>query len=658
MPLLKHNEITLRQVENYINSGKNCCVVNPCGSGKTSIIAELIKDYPDSTFLIITKQKNAEAYYNSKSEIFSSSRVKIVTFNTMHNDVKRNKTSNYQYQYYVVDEAHYLGADMWGDSFRKLVAEFHPLLIGLTATPKRYDQRESDLDIVGQYFDSNYAGNFTSQDLQRKGVFVEPKYMLSFYNLDKVVEQQKVKIMLADIEEKQKEKLFAKLDRIQEKWEADSTPQIVLRENLPKYLYKEKCNRILVYIANMAELQSKKKFLDKQFSSIFPEKKILSYVYTYKSTEQTLNDFLTEDNTDIKVLYSIDKIMETVHIDDLRIAIMLRPSASDRIITQQFGRLNSINNKNQPIIFDMVDNLSKLSDFGSHRVSYSHETENSNKKIYKTHSLNLPHFTYYIDVFDKIDKEIKATKHYAYRGFEGTFKEICFVFSVDEEDLQNLMKTMPFERAIELAKRNGIRIPQCDEESKELTQMTDEQRHFADEHLHLVNNFVQSRNIQNEDLLQDLYCAYFAAVVKTSSQTYEKEYLRVQRVITSFRAAYLRLCKRYFAAEDMKENMFVPETEETAMQVFNNYWRDATQRHNLEQLGEELQAIIQKFPERDQRVLHMLFGFYDAPKTSKEIGKSMGVTPKRINQITRSALSRCKYHICRRKLRKTYVECF
>ena len=66
MRLLPHNQITLEQLESYTNRNENCCVVNPCGSGKTFIMAAFIENHSDKSFVIITKQKNAAQYYQKK----------------------------------------------------------------------------------------------------------------------------------------------------------------------------------------------------------------------------------------------------------------------------------------------------------------------------------------------------------------------------------------------------------------------------------------------------------------------------------------------------------------------------------------------------------------------------------------------------------------
>ena len=193
--MLKHNVSTLNEVEYYTAKGEHCCVVNPCGSGKTSIMSAFIRNHPSATFLVLTKQANAAEYYRQKDPVFAENRVFIATYNRMHNDVKAGKFSPYKRSFYLVDEAHYLGAPLWSGDFWSLVKRFNPIRIGLTATPQRLEDQGSERDIVKDFFSGNYAGNYTASDLCKAGVFQEPEYVMSFYNLEKLIDEKRDRVI-------------------------------------------------------------------------------------------------------------------------------------------------------------------------------------------------------------------------------------------------------------------------------------------------------------------------------------------------------------------------------------------------------------------------------------------------------------------------------
>ena len=228
----KHNEQTYQEVMRFVKQGAPCCVVNPCGSGKTEIVTKLLEDMPDKSFLMVTKQKNAKEYYLQRSELFS--RVTILTYSKVLSCVKNEDFSVLCADVYIVDEAHYLGAKKWGAAFQKLVDLYKPLMIGLTATPQRYEQQGTDKSIVTDWFDGNIAGNFTCVDLQKQKVFIEPEYVLSLYNLDEELEKRRDYLAESGFPEDKVEQLSAALDKIERDWLNESCPSVAIQQCVPR----------------------------------------------------------------------------------------------------------------------------------------------------------------------------------------------------------------------------------------------------------------------------------------------------------------------------------------------------------------------------------------------------------------------------------------
>ena len=186
MRLLPHNQITLEQLESYTNRNENCCVVNPCGSGKTFIMAAFIENHSDKSFVIITKQKNAAQYYQKKAKAFRGKNVLIITYNKMHSDFKQGIVEKYNADIYIIDEAHYVGAPLWYETFMYFKNKYRPLLIGFTATPQRYEDRGTNQTIITKVFE-NSVGNFTATQLEKTGVFSPVNIISALWNCDKII---------------------------------------------------------------------------------------------------------------------------------------------------------------------------------------------------------------------------------------------------------------------------------------------------------------------------------------------------------------------------------------------------------------------------------------------------------------------------------------
>lgn len=639
--LLDHNQKTYDEVKEFIDKGLNCCVVNPCGSGKTSIMSKIIEDHPDNSFVIITKQKNAENYYKSKNKVFSRSNVIIRTYNKMHNDFKKAETEIYNTDFMLIDEAHYIGAPLWNDAFDYITNKYHQKLIGFTATPQRYEDQGTNKNIVTDFFDSNAAGRFSTKDLQKQGVFVEPEYVLSIYNLKNMIDSRLDKIYESDIDDEEKKEIISKLDEAYDKWTKESNPYKVLSEYLPKFMYKEKCNRILVYVEDVKQLSKKKKFVETTIKDIFKDKSVISYTYTYKSSEDELRKFLKDDaRCDIKILFSIDKIMETVHIDDLRIMIMLRPSDSSRIITQQFGRVNNITNRNRPLIIDMVDNLSNLRNINisTHPIIFK------SRNNYNTISVSIPHVSYYNSIFEKVDSQLSKYKYYTYKGFTGTLIDICNVFCKNVNSVIKLMKDHTLYEAMMLATNEKYKITQAilDEESivKDDFKLTAEQKVWAENNLDILDRFFERYNIKNEDWKQELYMAYLQVISK-----YYEDNIK-QRILNRLKKNYIILFKRSI----MRKEVFTTEDIEYIDE--NNFEIDDSMLNNvanseLREIFEELLNGADKFRKRSKQILRLRFGFEDGRvHTYEYIGKiticfkdyTIGVNREVIRHIEAAAL--------------------
>lgn len=623
--MVDYNQKTLNEVLSFINTGQNCCVVNPCGSGKSYVMAAVIKNYHTKSFVIITKQANAKSYYHTLDNIFG--RVVIVTYNKMLEDFKRGDLTRYNVNFILIDEAHYLGATKWNKAFLKIMDIYNPTIVGFTATPQRMKDQGTDVNIVTRFFNSNYAGNFSAKDLESSGVFVTPKYILSLYNMEKIVSKISEKIEDSDIEEVGKEKLYNKLNEILLDWGTNGSPEVVLARYLPKYMYKEYCNRILVYTVNTEDLNEKKVFIDNILHKIFPEKKIKSYVYTYRQSEDVLHNFLDDDETYIKVIYSIDKIMETVHIDDLRIMFMMRPSMSNRIITQQFGRINNINNNKEPLIVDMVDNLGVLNSL------------NNNKHCNYPNFEKIDYISKYINLLREISKFTKNSPYYTYKGITGTLSELCYIFDADYNIAKKLCNT-DIEKAIESAKkdlnRESLKLDEDDGIGKFEAKLTDEQREYAQSHMYMINNFIRKRRIIDEDIIQNIYMKYLYLIVRYDKYQYKYTNRKVGVILGGIKYYYKYIMRTKY----IKSTAFI----DVEIGLDDQYYMIERTICDREIIKAMMDTISNKkwFNDRDRKIVFLWFGIEEEACTLEDIGKRYNITRERTRQIIQKVFGKLR----------------
>lgn len=637
MRLLKHNKQTLEEVEYFVKQQNNCCVVNACGSGKTSIISQFIKNHKGNTFLILTKQKNAKKYYIQCDDVFKKRTVQIITYQQMHYDVVNGKIPKYRADFYLADEAHYLGAPKWRKSYQTLINEYAPICIGFTATPQRFEQQGTDDSIVKDFFNGNSAGNYTAKKLEKLKVLVPPKYILSIYNMDQIIQKQTEKVDLADISENKKEYFYEKLNDILTNWQNTNHPSIIFQKHLPQFLYKEKCNRILVYTKNTNTINQDEIRIYNWVRNALPEKSIKIYQYTCKTSENQLSEFLTEDDTDIKILLSIDKVTETLHIQDLRIAIMLRPAVSHRLITQQFGRLNDMNNKKQPLVIDMVNNLSKLQE----NAGYIERYYNNAKSESSNNNIIIPKIQTITHLFKLIDDVNQKRKKYKYKGFIGSVNDICTIWNYDIQEVKLLLETNydDIEIALEKAHRKDIWYKPHSQKFFEgkyefsNTVLSIEEQRIAEQNLHILNNFIKLKQISNEDIKQDLALLYLKYIPRC-----------IQYINTPWKFRmdmHLRLQRSYvllFRYKVNQEEFFDYSINADDIYTYNRE-EQLYQEMDRNEIRNRLYKAINTFPDRTRDILIDRYGLNgDAPLTLEETAKIYNITKERIRQIEAKAL--------------------
>ena len=75
-----------------------------------------------------------------------------------------------------------------------------------------------------------------------------------------------------------------------------------------------------------------------------------------KSVEQLAN--LQKSPNTIDLVYSINMLNEGYHIDNITGIVLLRPTQSPIVYTQQVGRCMQVGVEHSPIVFDFVSNIS------------------------------------------------------------------------------------------------------------------------------------------------------------------------------------------------------------------------------------------------------------------------------------------------------------
>ena len=106
-------------------------------------------------------------------------------------------------------------------------------------------------------------------------------------------------------------------------------------------------------------MQEKMKQASKMFGKVNSNITIRGVSSQIKENDKILSDFENDnDEQSLKLLYAVDMLNEGYHIKDLDGIVMMRPTFSPTIFTQQLGRALTVGGNKVPVVLDLVNNFS------------------------------------------------------------------------------------------------------------------------------------------------------------------------------------------------------------------------------------------------------------------------------------------------------------
>lgn len=350
-PLLEPNSMQIKALASLSQlreQGKTkALIISATGSGKTILSAFEVKASAAKTLLFIVHRENIlNAAISSYRKIFPKQNIGKFTGTTrdLNNDfifasvqslAKAENLYNFaatQFDYIIIDEVHRAGAP----SYQKILAHFKPkFLLGMTATPERSD----DFDIY-RLFDNNLAYEI------RLNEALELNLVCPFHYFG-IAELQVAGEYLSD---------YSDFNRI------DYTARVKhIISNLKFYGHggQDKV-RGLIFTARIEEAQE----LSRLFNLNGYKTIALSGADSEQTRERAIklleNDYVTgtgQPQNYLDYIFSVDIFNEGIDIPAVNQIILLRPTQSAIIFTQQIGRgLRKCAAKDYCVILDFIGN--------------------------------------------------------------------------------------------------------------------------------------------------------------------------------------------------------------------------------------------------------------------------------------------------------------
>ena len=344
--LYKHNKETYLCVNEKFQDNNRVAVVQPTGTGKSFLVLKFIDDSICSKTLILSPStaifSQLKRYAEETNDCHILENCTMWTYSKMltltDDEIKDLKFDNI-----IIDELHRLGADEWGVKVQ-LLLDSNPdaKILGLTATPVRY--LDGCRDMTDEFFYGNIAREMTLGEAVVEGILPVPTYIPVYTD---EIDQEFLDSNIDNSLKEQYRQLFRHMEN-------SYGVQKILKKYVPSN------GKFIVFCRNSEHLKLMKNTVTRWFHECNFKVHKYTSISIQSDKDIQLNKFIDDDSECIRLLFSIDRFNEGLHVPDIDGVIMLRQTESPTIYLQQIGRALSSKKDKSPLVFDFVNNYANV----------------------------------------------------------------------------------------------------------------------------------------------------------------------------------------------------------------------------------------------------------------------------------------------------------
>ena len=356
--LYKHNKIIYGELTAFLSKHDKGYVVQPTGTGKSYLMAKYISEHKGENIIVVAPNN---IILEELKKILGGDTHHVVfrTYQFFSADLKRTKQIARKVKHILIDEFHHLGAEGWGNAIKELIDNAHnPKVIGFSATPKRdFD----DINVPELFFENNCIHELTLFEAWKEKILPVPTLVQSYVELDELLNNLEQEVSYKQkLSNNTRKALHEKLEEIKSKYIADTSLQKVITDFIPKDIKK-----IIVFVPRIESMDETEQKLTPCFKElgVVPHSFRIHSKQSDKENDRQLEMF-QKDFGGVNIIYSVDKLIEGLHVDGVDALILLRSTNSVRIALQQLGRCLSSSKTKKPIVLDVVNNYRAKEIFG------------------------------------------------------------------------------------------------------------------------------------------------------------------------------------------------------------------------------------------------------------------------------------------------------
>lgn len=355
--LKPHNIVAYDRVKEKYEEDNRTAVIQPTGTGKMYIALKFIEDNKEKEAIYIAPS-NA-ILHDVKKNIFAEGKtmkdfpnLKRMTYQKLAG-LSNEEIEKLDADIIIVDEFHHCGAPVWGKGVDRLI-ERNPKakILGLSATPIRYN--DGLRDMADEMFENKVASEMILEEAIENGILPEATYVSTLYGYEQELGkfQSDIDKMKGNIENKKQAQDL--LNELRKKLDENT-------KNLPELFaehMKNKSGKYIVFCKNIDDMKEKMEQAQKMFGGVNSNIKVRGVSSKVKESDKILTEFEQDtDEESLKLLYAVDMISEGYHVKGLDGVVMMRPTYSPTVFTQQLGRGLTVGDDKETVILDLVNNF-------------------------------------------------------------------------------------------------------------------------------------------------------------------------------------------------------------------------------------------------------------------------------------------------------------
>ncbi len=324
--LYPHNEQAYRAIEEGFKSNRIGAVVQATGTGKSYLLARYIATHLNEKIVVIAP--NITILEEIREAIgFKVSHVSWRTFQALA--FNRGKETQLQADHILIDEFHHFGAEIWGEAVKELI-EANPTayVLGTSATPIRPDGM---LDTVDLYFEGNLFHELTLPQAWFYGILPVPVLVQSAYGTEAKLNRLQKQLDRSCCTNNRRNRIQQKIDTARIDFNGSLGAARLIRQYLPM-----ESRKLLVFCRDRYDLKNMVKEVGswlKEAGRIFTTFEIHNN-RSEKENRETLEQFRTKSE-ELHVLFSINMLIEGLHVEGVDAALFLRQTESYIVTFQQ-----------------------------------------------------------------------------------------------------------------------------------------------------------------------------------------------------------------------------------------------------------------------------------------------------------------------------------